>query len=90
MLETPEAIPPEIGLDIELYAPTDCKKQTMLYMRIGAQVRWRQQILEGVGPEGSNQYRVGVAFDEIDSEDQACVDEYVRKRLMTASAQHVT
>jgi c-di-GMP-binding flagellar brake protein YcgR len=90
VLETPEAIPPESRLDIELYAPTDCEKQTRSYMRIGAQVRWIRQIPEGVAHEGSNHYRAGIAFDEIDPKDQACLDEYVKKRLMMASARHVT
>ena len=56
-------------------------------MRVGAQVRWIREIPEAVEDEGSNCYRIGVAFDEIDPQDQACLDEYVKKRFMMASTQ---
>jgi len=90
MVESPEAIPDETQLEIELYTPMDCKKQTRLYVRIGAQVRWISELSESVGYEGSNRYRLGVAFNEIDPQDQACLDEYVKKRVMMAGAQSVT
>ena len=81
MFDSPESIPPETQLEIECYAPVDCDKRTRLYMLVGARVRWIREIPEAIGYEGSNQYRIGVVFDEIDSEDQVCLDEYVRKRL---------
>lgn len=90
MFETQEAIPPASRLEIELYAPADCQKQTRYYLFVRAQVRWTNEIPEAVGYEGSNRYRVGVAFDQIDPQDQACLDEYVKKRLMMESAQRIT
>ena len=90
MFDSTKSIPPETRLEMECYAPVDCDKRTKLYMLVGARVRWIREISEAVGYEGSNRYRIGVAFDTIDSQDQACLDEYVRKRLMIASTQAIT
>ena len=90
MFDSPEPIPPETQLEMEYHAPVDCDKRTRLYMLVGARVRWIREIPEALGDEGSNRYRVGVAFDEIDSQDQVCLDEYVRKRLMIVSTQSIT
>ncbi len=90
MFESPQPIPPDAQLEVEFYAPVDCEKRTRLHMLIGAQVQWTSEILEAFNIEGANRYRVGVAFDQIDTQDQACLVEYVKKRLMMASAQHAT
>ncbi|MBI3292309.1 MAG: PilZ domain-containing protein [Elusimicrobia bacterium] len=87
MFESPGELSPGTPLEIEFYAPRDCEKQTRLFMLIGAQVR---EIPNAPVEEGSNQYRVGVAFSQIDPQDQACLDEYVNKRLVMASGQRVT
>lgn len=90
MFGSPEPIPMGTQLEIELYAPLDCEKQTMRYMRIGAQVRWVSDMPNAFGYEGSNRYKVGVVFDEIDPQDQARFDEYVKKRLnMVVNTEHV-
>jgi len=59
-------------------------------MRIGAQVRWIRELPEAFGDQGGNRYRVGVAFDQIDPQDQVRLDEYVKKRLMMVSPQRIT
>lgn len=91
MFDSPESISPGTRLEMEWYAPVDCEKQTRLYMCIGAQVQWTRKIPDAVRYEGSNRYRVGVAFDQIDPRDHACLDEYVKKRLLVADteAHHV-
>lgn len=88
MFESPEEPSPGAPLEMEFYAPRDCEKQTRVSMLIGAQVRWVSEIPNASGEE-SNQYRVGVAFDEIDSEAQACLDEYVKKRLAMETVQRI-
>ena len=90
MFEFPGELSPGTPLEIEFYAPRDCEKQTRLFMLIGAQVRWTSEIPNASVEEGSNQYRVGVAFNQIDPQDQACLDEYVNKRLVMAGTPRVT
>jgi len=90
MFESPGELSPGTPLEIEFYAPRDCEKQTRLSMLIGAQVRWTSEIPNAPVEEGSNQYRVGVAFNQIDPQDQTCLDEYVNKRVVMASRQRVT
>lgn len=90
MCESPVAIPIGTQVEIELYAPVDCEKRTLRFMRTVAQVRWMSEIPEAFGYDGSNRCRVGAAFDEIDSEDRARLEEYVRGRLRMASAERIT
>ena len=90
MFDSAESIPPETRLEVEAYGPVDCEKRTRLYMLIGAQVQWTREIPEAFEYKGSNRYRVGVSFDRIDSSDQRCLDEYVKKRLMMGSSPSIT
>ena len=93
MFESPAAISPGTVLELAFYAPIAVKtrscENTMQHMCIGAQVRWIHELSESVGHEGGNRYQVGVLFDQIDAQDQACLDEYVRKRLMMTSTQRI-
>ena len=89
MFESPEALFPDTRLELGFYAPMDCERQTMSHMRVGAQVRWVSEIPDVFGYEGINRYRIGVAFDEIDPQDRACLEEYVKKRLMMASTERL-
>ena len=89
MFDFPEPISSGTRLEMELYAPVDCEKRTMRYMLIGAQVRWTREISEAFSYEGSNRYKVGVIFEQVDPADQRCLDEYVKKRLMMTGAQNV-
>ena len=90
VFDSPESIPPETQLEMECDVPVDCERRTRHHMLVGARVGWIREIPEALGDEGSNRYRIGVAFDEIDSQDQVCLDEYVRKRLMIVSTQSIT
>lgn len=89
MFEASEPITPGTCLEIELYAPVDCEKRTLRFMCIVARARWTSEIPEAFASDGSNRHRIGVAFDEIDPQDQACLDEYVKKRLMMANTERV-
>lgn len=89
MFESPVPIPTDTTLDVECYAPMDCEKRTMQHMCIGAQVRWTREISEAFDYEGSNRYKVGVVFDQINPADQICLDEYVKKRLATIGVQRI-
>lgn len=89
MLESTEAPSPDSPIEIELYAPLDCEKRTRQHTRILGRVRWTQDIPEAFGYAGSNRFRVGVAFEQIDPQIQACLDGYVRKRLKSESVQQI-
>lgn len=89
MFESPEPLSPGSRLEIELYTPIDCEKRVRFYMRIGAESLWTSEIPEAFGHEGSNRYRVGVVFDQIDPQDQACCNGYVKRRLMREGVQRI-
>lgn len=74
MFEAPEPVTLGTCLEMELYAPADCEKRTLRFMYIVARARWTSEIPEAFGYEGSNRYKVGVAFDQIDPQDQTCLD----------------
>lgn len=90
MFESPTMIPMGTQLEVGLNVPVDCEKRMLRFMRIVAQVRWIGEMSEAVAYEGSNRYKVGVTFDEIDAEARACLDDYVKQRLRMASTQRVT
>lgn len=89
MFESPEPPLPGTVLEVGCYPPMDCDARTMRYMRIGAKVRWVSEILDAFEYEGGNRYKVGVIFDQIDPADQACVDGYVKKRLLLEGVQRI-
>lgn len=78
MFEAVELVGIGRQVEIEWYAPVRSRRRMRWYMHIGARVIWRREIPGASACEGSNRYRIGVAFEQITLEDRVRLEEYVR------------
>lgn len=81
MFKTDRPFSPATPIELEIYGPTDYKKQLIISIPALAKVVWVDKIEEGSRYKGSNRYNVGIQFVRIKKEGQAKVIKYIKESL---------
>ena len=81
MFEPCRSISPQTIFDLEIYQPLRESKREFISISILAKVKWVTQINIPDKYEGSNKYRIGVEFIEIDDRERKWIAGYVQDKL---------
>lgn len=79
--ETDRVISPQAIFSLEIYQPLRRSKEELTAVSALAKVKWVTQMDIVSKYEGSNKYRVGVEFVEIDNRERKAIAEYVQDKL---------
>ncbi len=81
MFETDRPISAEDLFILEIYQPLRQFKEEIISISTAVKVRWVTQIDRSDKYEGSNKYRIGVEFVEIDKEERKTIAKYMQNKL---------
>lgn len=81
MFETDRFISADCVFILEIYQPLGRSRREISAISTSAKVKWIMQIDNAEKYEGSNRYRIGVKFIDINDGDRKAITEYVQDNL---------
>lgn len=82
MFEAEKKIQAGAVLDMEIYQPANSFKTLIFVTPVSVKVRWIKKIKYGFLETGENEYKIGVEFDNIRSEDRKKIEQYVNTNII--------
>lgn len=79
--ETDRVISPRAIFSLEIYQPLRQSKEELVTVFALAKVKWVRQTDIAGKYEGSNKYKIGVEFVEVDNRERKAIAKYVQEKL---------